>query len=226
MPSFLNIHDNDMLGFVLSAGMIVSYYAYLRWRMAPGRHRDPHYTIQALNAEARRLWVESVMRDKRDILAVQTLRNSTMVAVFLASTSILLIIGTISLSGHGSDVEHGLHSLNIVGVVDPSLWMFKLVIMIIDQCVAFFSLTLAARSFHHAGYLLNVPADLKHPVITPRFVTGFLNRAAHYYSNGMRAYYFTIPLLFWLFGPHLMVIATLVLIFVLYRLDRTPGAGE
>jgi uncharacterized membrane protein len=29
-------------------------------------------------------------------------------------------------------------------------------------------------------------------------------------------------LLFWLFGPHLMLMATLGLVIVLYRLDRTP----
>ncbi len=226
MPSFTSVYNSDIFGFILSAGLIFCYYAYLRWRTKPGPHFDPHYTIQALNAEARRLWVESVMRDKRDILAVQTLRNSTMVSTFLASTAVLLIMGAVSLSGHGGDVEHGLHSLNVVGAVDPSLWMTKLVVLIIDLCVAFFSLTLAARHFHHIGYLLNVPADIKHPVITPQFVTSFLNAAASYYSTGMRAYYFTIPLLFWLFGPHLMVISTLVLIFVLYRIARTPGAGE
>ena len=226
MLALTYLYNSDIFGFLFSAALVIAYYAYLRWRMKPGPHFDPHYTIQALNAEARRLWVESVMRDKRDILAVQTLRNSTMVATFLASTAILLIIGTISLSGHGSDVEHGLHSLNVVGRVDPSLWMIKLVILIVDLCVAFFSLTLAARHFHHIGYLLNVPADIKHPVITPQFVTTFLNSAARYYSTGMRAYYFTMPLLFWLFGPHLMVISTLVLILVLYRIDRTPGSGE
>ena len=225
MPAFNSVYNNDLFGFIFSAGLIVGYYAYLHWRTKPGPHFDPHYTIQALNAEARRLWVESVMRDKRDILAVQTLRNSTMVSTFLASTAVLLIMGAISLAGHGDDIEHGLHSLNVVGMVDPSLWMTKLVILIVDLCVAFFSLSLAARHFHHIGYLLNVPVDLNHPVITPPFVANFLNSAARYFTTGMRAYYFTLPLLFWLFGPHLMVVATVVLIFVLYRIDRTPGAG-
>ena len=50
--------------------------------------------------------------------------------------------------------------------------------------------------------------------------------APRYYSSGMRAYYFTVPLLFWLFGPLLMVISSLVLVFVLYRLDRAPDAGD
>lgn len=38
----------------------------------------------------------------------------------------------------------------------------------------------------------------------------------------MRAYYFLVPLVFWLFGPDLMLLATGVLLFVLYRLGRAP----
>jgi uncharacterized membrane protein len=213
----------DIVGLALSAALIGGYYVFLHWRLS--RH-NALYTIQAVNAEARRLWVESVMRDRRDILAVQTLRNSTMAATFLASTAVLLIMGALSMSGHGSDVAHVLHSLNMTGAVDPSLWLIKLLFLVIDLCVAFFSFTLAVRKFNHVGYLLNIPADLQHPVITPRYVADFLNRAAHYYSIGMRAYYFTLPLMFWLFGPHLMVLCSLVLIFVLFRLDRAQDGGD
>lgn len=213
----------DIVGFALSAALLGGYYLFLHWRIS--RH-NALYTIQAVNAEARRLWVESVMRDRRDILAVQTLRNSTMAATFLASTAVLLIMGALSMSGHGGDVANVLHSLNMSGAVDPTLWMIKLLVLVIDLAVAFFSFTLAVRKFNHVGYLLNIPADLQHPVITPRYVADFLNRAAHHYSIGMRAYYFTLPLMFWLFGPHLMLICSLVLIFVLFRLDRAADGGD
>jgi uncharacterized membrane protein len=38
----------------------------------------------------------------------------------------------------------------------------------------------------------------------------------------MRAYYFAVPLVFWLFSPLLMVGATIVLLGVLYANDRIP----
>jgi uncharacterized membrane protein len=38
----------------------------------------------------------------------------------------------------------------------------------------------------------------------------------------MRAYYFIVPLVFWLFGPHFMIISTIGLLIVLYRIDRAP----
>lgn len=223
MPNFLANNIGEFLGLGLSFLVIAAYYFYLYWRTA---HHDPHYTVQAIQAEARRHWVESVMRDKRDILAVQTLRNSTMAAVFLASTAVLLIMGTLSLSEHGGDMANVLHSLNMLGTVDPSLWLIKLLALVVDLFVAFFSFTLAIRKFNHVGYLLNVPAELNHPVITPKYVADYMNRAAHYYSIGMRTYYFTVPLLFWLFDPLLMFISAVVLVFALYRLDRAPDAGD
>ena len=223
MPETFAAYLGDIASLALSCALIAGYYGYLRWRT---RRRDPHYTVQAVNVDARRLWVESVMRDKRDILAVQTLRNSTMAATFLASTAVLLIIGALSLAGHGNDMEHALHSLNVAGSVNPTLWLIKLLVLVVDLFVAFFSFTLAIRKFNHVGYLLNVPASANHPVITPHYVAEFLNRAARYYGFGMRAYYFTVPLLFWLFGPHLLVLSTLVLILALYCLDRAPDAGD
>ena len=38
----------------------------------------------------------------------------------------------------------------------------------------------------------------------------------------MRAYYFSVPLVFWLFGPVFMLLATFVLIAVMYHIDRSP----
>lgn len=49
-----------------------------------------------MNAMARTAWVERIMQNEDGILAVQTLRNSTLVATFLASTAVLLIIGVLT----------------------------------------------------------------------------------------------------------------------------------
>jgi len=53
-------------------------------------------------------------------------------------------------------------------------------------------------------------------------VARHLNRAGAYYSIGMRAYFLSVPLVFWLFAPRLMAAASLVLVVVLYHMDRIP----
>ena len=73
----------------MSALALLAYQCYLSWRT----RRDPASSALDGLMAARIAWVEVIMKERRDILAVQTLRNSTMTASFMASTAILLIIG-------------------------------------------------------------------------------------------------------------------------------------
>jgi uncharacterized membrane protein len=210
---------NDLFSLLASVLLVIAYHLFLRKKVK----KNPTYTVQAVNTVARTAWVETIMHDgKKDLLAVQTLRNSTMAATFLASTSILLIIGVLTLSEQGGKLETTWHALNMLGAKHPELWLVKLMSLLLDLFVAFFSFAMSIRVFNHVGYMINVPLELNHKMITPAHVSTHLNRAGRFYSIGMRAYYFLVPLVFWLFGPHFMLAATIGLLFVLYRIDRAP----
>jgi uncharacterized membrane protein len=210
----------DVLAFVISTGLLLGYHGFLRAML----RRHPTYTIQALNSLARAAWVESVMAERRDILAVQTLRNSTMAASFLASTAVLLILAVLTLSAQGDKLGETWHSLNVFGTREPALWLAKLLMMTVDLFAAFFSFAMAIRVYNHVGYLINIPAKADHALLLPSHVAEFLNRGGNYYYLGQRAFYFLVPLVFWLFGPHFMLLATCGLIVMLYRVDRAPRA--
>lgn len=210
-------YATDFAALTISVILFVIYQTYVNRRC----RSDPLYSIQQVISAARVAWVEEVMRERRDILAVQTLRNSIMAASFLASTAVLLIIGVLTLSEQGDKISSVWHSLNFFGRVAPQMWLIKLLVMLLDLLVAFFSFALAIRMFHHVGYLLNVPPGSSE-FARPQFVAAQLNRAGRFYGVGTRAYYLLVPQLFWLFGPHFFVIATLLLIWVLYHLDRSP----
>jgi len=218
MSDFIVTHIYDLAGFALSVAAVAAYQFYLGWRT----RRDPASSAQDIMLAARAAWVETIMRERRDILAVQTLRNSTMSASFMASTAVLLIIGVLTLSAQGEKLSGTWHSLNILGQFAAELWLFKLLVMLFDLLFAFFSFSMAVRLFHHIGYLVNVPLSAPNEVSQLAHVVAQLNRAGIYYRIGMRAYYFTVPLLFWLFGPLLLMCATLLLVFFLYHLDRAP----
>ena len=218
MAEFILTHLVDIVGLTLSVGAIFTYQIYLRWR---DQHDPTASALYGMNA-ARAAWVEGVMREGRDILAVQTLRNSTMASTFMASTAILLIVGVLTLSAQGEKMSGTWHALNVLGRHSADIWLFKLLFMLFDLLFAFFSFCLSIRHYHHIGYQINTLPDLRREVTQPAHVGAELNRAAVFYRLGMRAYYFTVPLLFWLFGPLLMIVATGVLVFFLYHLDRAP----
>lgn len=218
-----SVFFNDISSLLLSAVLLVLYHLYLRHRIKA----DATYTVQAINRIARTAWVETIMESgKPDVIPVQTLRNSTMAATFLASTAVLLIIGVLTLSGQSDKLSSTWHALNVYGSNHAELFLAKLILLLLDLFTVFFSFTLAVRMYNHVGYLINVPLSLKHKDITPQHVAEHLNRAGYYYSAGMRAFYFMVPLVFWLFGPHFMLLSTIGLIAVLYRIDRAPKLME
>jgi len=211
--------SNDLLAAVLSVAMVAGYQLFLHLRL----RKDPLYTVQAVNALARAQWVQAVMADsKKDVLAVQTLRNSIMGPTFLASTAVLLILGTLTLTSQADNLASGWHLLNLAGVRHSEFFAVKLALLLFDFFVAFFAFAMAIRMFIHVGYMINVPEPLQHPEISPRYVAFHLNRAGRYHTVGMRAYYYSVPLLFWLFGPYAMLAATAAMVLLMYRMDRAP----
>jgi uncharacterized membrane protein len=221
LAQFAGAH-NDLIAFALSVAMLAGYQFFLRYKL----RRNPIYTIQAVNAIARAAWVESIMRERKDILAVQTLRNSTMAATFLASTSVLLILGVLTLTAQGDKLGDIWHALNVLGTTQSTIWLSKLLLLLLDLFTAFFCFSMSIRIYNHVGYMINVPLSLAHKAISPEHVASHLNRGGAYYSLGMRAFYYIVPLVFWLFDPLLMLMSTGVLLAVLARVDRTPQLME
>jgi uncharacterized membrane protein len=212
----------DLAAALGSFALVGVYHLFLsRWLK-----RDPLYTVHALNKLAREAWVDAIMsNEKPDVLAVQTLRNSVMASSFMASTAILLMVGALSSVGFAEHQGSALHALNISGDTAPQTLAWKLLCLLADFFVAFFCFSMAVRFYNHVGYLIGVPARLTQNTISPALVTAYLNRAGLFYLLGMRSFFYSVPLVFWMFGPVFMIVATIVLIAALFPLDRAPKAA-
>lgn len=214
------MNTSDAVALALSLVLFAAYHLLLAWQL----RKNPYYTVHAVNNYARIKWVETVMAsEKLDVLAVQTLRNSVMAASFMASTAILLMIGTLTLSGSAENSSSVWHALNVSGGTHGELLAWKLMALLADFFVAFFCFATAVRFFNHVGYMINIPARLGVAAVGPRRVAAYLNRAGYFYVFGTRSFFYCVPLVFWLFGPQFMLGATAVLLLGLYRLDRAPS---
>ena len=87
------IHWMEIMLPSLAAILIVIYHVHYYFRV---KH-FPMQTAVGITRYLRTFWVEAVMEQKRDILAVQTLRNWVMASSFLASTAILIGLGMLKL---------------------------------------------------------------------------------------------------------------------------------
>ncbi len=199
----------ELLAAIASVALLVGYQLWLRASV----QRDPSRSVHSLNRLVRAAWVEAMMADPANgVLAIQTLRNSVMASTLMASTSVLLIVGALSVTADPARFS--------------SLWphaaLVKILALLVTLFLSFFFFAMAVRGFNNAGYMVTVPRTLPGQECSPQQVAAHLNRAGFHYHLGLRTFLFCVPLVFWLFGPYFMLAASAGLVFALHRLDRAP----
>jgi uncharacterized membrane protein len=215
---------NDIAAVGLSAGLVAIYYRWLQIQV----RRDPTFSIHSVNQIARSLWVINVMRNPaKDVMAVQTLRNFIMGASLMASTATLLIIGTLTLSGQADSIARSWHVLNVGGTYAAELWIIKVLCLLVDFIIAFFAFVMAVRLVNQVVFMVTLPPEPDaHQSLAPEAVAKRLNRAGNLFAIGLRTFFYAVPLVFWLFGPVFLVLATAGLVLTLQRLDRSEPAQD
>lgn len=209
----------DLSAFAVNGLFILLYYLYLGWRT----RRSPHLSVHALNAKIRERWIETIMsKANMEIIAVQTLRNSVMAANFMASTSILLMIGALNLSEKIGDWSLHWHPYGWTPDLSPELWRLKLCLLLFDFFIAFYCFSMAIRFYNHVGYMINLGNDSVLSTDLTSLTCRYLNRAGAFFSFGTRSFFFSLPIILWFFGPLLLTVGTLCLIVGLAMLDKTP----
>ena len=157
----------------IALGLLVGYHLALVRRV----RRRPLATAFGLARHTRSRWVALVMAERRDILGVQTLRNWTMAATFLASTAMLIALGILSVAATAGRTAEVTRLLTVVGTGGETFWQIKLVLIALLFLFGFFNFALTLRYFNHAAFAVALPADSDEHV-TPEGVTQGLNRGA------------------------------------------------
>ena len=218
--SLFRLINDDVAAFFISLLLLLLYYVYLYWRT----QRLPESSVHVLNAKMRERWVEQIMtKVNLEILAVQTLRNSLMAANFMASTSILLIIGTLNISDKIGQSALNWHPHSLSQTFSTELWQLKLGLLLVDYFIAFFCFSMAIRFYNHVGYMINLRETEVREARLYKQSCAYLNRAGSYYTFGTRAFFFSLPVILWFFGPFFLILATVALVAGLAMLDKVPS---
>jgi uncharacterized membrane protein len=158
-----------------------------------------------------------------DILAVQTLRNWTMAATFLASTAIVIALGVLSFALTYEGLDQLNNIVHLAGVRSHKLAVIKALLVVLVFLIAFVSFSVCVRFYNHAGFLLNLPRDDQEMLLDSEAAIRALSRGASAYNLGMRCYYIAIPLALWLLGPIWFFAGAIVMTVLIYRLDHGYG---
>ncbi|CAL5215262.1 unnamed protein product [Lathyrus oleraceus] len=205
----------EELDYVLvPVGMLVllMYHVWLLYAII----RQPSITVIGLNAQTRYQWILFMMSDplKNGVLAVQTIRNNIMASTLLATTAITLssLIGVFASNDSETKLVYGNKSSLNSSIKRLSISLCFL--------VAFLCNMQSIRYYAHVSFLITTPA-IKGKKDFIEYVARTLNRGSYSWSLGLRAFYLSIPLVLWIYGPIPMFVCSCFTSFLLYFLDTT-----
>ncbi|XP_058113516.1 uncharacterized protein LOC131256609 [Magnolia sinica] len=206
---------------LVPCGLLLSilYHGWL-WHKV---RTQPKSTIIGINAAGRRLWVLAIMKDndKKNILAVQTLRNTIMGASLMATTSILLCSGLAAILSSTYSIKKPLND-TVYGSHGEFMMALKYVTLFMIFLFSFLCHSLSIRFVNQVNFLINTPQDLA-VVMTPEYVAHLLEKGFILNTVGNRLFYAALPLLLWILGPVLVFLCSITMIPILYSHDIVYG---
>ena len=194
---------------------LICWFAYNYGVPLLEKHRPSLSVIMSMQ---RRRWVANAV--SRDTPLDAILAGNLMGSVsFLASTSSILALGVFTAFGNLTAL---MGTLNTVGVSvsyttqDVQIHLFTLLAIFV---LSFFSFTLALRQFNHFCILLGAIDHSGHTTADEITAIAQLNSlAAKNFNNGIRAYYFAVPMVFWFVSEWLsIVVSGLTVAFLIHR---------
>jgi uncharacterized membrane protein len=162
--------------------------------------------------------------EKKNILAVQTLRNTIMGATLMATTSILLCSGLAAIISSTYSVKKPLND-SVYGAHGEFMEALKYVTLLTIFLFSFFCHSLSIRFINQVNILINTPQDSM-SLVTPSYVSELLERGFTLNTVGNRLFYSALPLLLWIFGPVLVFLCSLTMVPLLYNLDFVITKGK
>ncbi len=208
----------DWVGLILFLSGLLGYRFFLAMML---RHRPETLFLGKLQ-QYRTAWIDSHLGSENNIVVVQTLRNTIMSASFLASTTVILIMGAFNLLHTIKSSGQPAEALAITGSTEPDVAVFMILLIIIILSYSFFNFTWYIREVNYMTFILNIPKDQLDAIEggdSTQHVANMFLTSGIYFSLGMRGYYFLVPVLLWFFNPLLMIAATLVILYLMLRRD-------
>ncbi|XP_023536044.1 uncharacterized protein LOC111797297 [Cucurbita pepo subsp. pepo] len=198
------------LGFLMSAG----YHAWLWHRV----RTQPFTTLIGINTNARRFWIAAILQDneKKNILAVQTLRNTIMGCTLMATTSILLCMGLAAVLSSTYSIKKPLNDA-VYGAHGDFMLALKYVTLLTLFLFSFFCHSLSIRFINQTNILINIPPGAA--AVTSDYISDLLDKGFILNTVGNRLFYAALPMLLWIFGPVLVFVCSVSMVPVLYNLD-------
>ncbi|MFZ5755932.1 MAG: DUF599 domain-containing protein [Pseudomonadota bacterium] len=174
---------------------------------------------------ARREWMAQLLARDNRITDASIIANLERNVSFLASSALLIIAALLTTLASTEQAVNLLASIPFTTQASRELWEAKVLLLAVVFIYAFFQFTWSMRQYSFLSILVgSAPAAPKGESVPEPLRSRFIDNAsevatlaAFAFNQGLRAFYFALAVLAWLVNAHLFMVATSVVIWVLYR---------
>lgn len=213
-----NIPLVDLIALIWFIALWVGYSLFAKKR---ARH------IHCLSSILRSLrvdWMYAVTHKDNHIADAALVGNVERNVTFFASSTILVLAGVLTVLASNEAFVRVIDQLPFTVQQSPGLVLMKLAGMAIIMVFAFFKFTWSIRQFGFVSVLLGLAPNMSRSTVSEeerdryaRNTAKVLDQAGHEYNYGLRAYYFALAYLCWFAHPAAFIVASAVVVGVLYR---------
>ena len=162
----------------------------------------------------RKIWMTNMLARDNRVADAALLANLERSVSFFASTSMIIIAGTLTLLG---SLDH-LENLPLLDPEKQRLWGVKLLLLIAIFVYAFFKFTWSLRQYGFACVMIGSAPTKGAPGNNfDNEAAEVISRAANAYNLGLRSYYFALAFIVWFVSSWAFIGAATLVVWVLYR---------
>lgn len=166
----------------------------------------------------RAVWMSNMLSRDNRVADAALLANLERSVSFFASTTMIIIAGTLTLFGSLERLEN----LPLLDSEQQRFWDIKLLMLVAIFVYAFFKFTWSLRQYGFACVMIGSAPKRVGDVDMQQEAFGqeaavVISRAANAYNLGLRSYYFALAFIVWFVSWWGFVGATTLVVWVLYR---------
>lgn len=184
-------------------------------------HYDKRVNLIRIMDDMRSRWMLQMLRRDNRMMDATLIGNLLRAISFFASTSILILIGLVSILGAQSKALQVTSTFPFTFGASPLMFEAKVALLIVIFIYAFFKLTWSLRQYNYACIVVGAapnPVELKpeHYEFAAR-AGKLIGGAGRHFNMGLRAFYFGLAVMGWFMNGIAFMAATAIVIFVVHR---------
>ncbi|WP_166263764.1 DUF599 domain-containing protein [Marinobacter caseinilyticus] len=176
-------------------------------------------------------WMRVMMKRENRISDASVVGNLERNGAFFASSCLLILAGVITALGYTQEVMEVFRTLPFGYLPSREVWEIRMVTLLLVFVYAFFKFTWSMRMYNFVAVMIGsapMPDDSKaSPAAREAFAinaASVCNLAGDAFNLGLRSYYYAMAVVTWFIHPLVFLIASTIVVLVLYRREFRSDA--